>query len=117
MSRFLYQHGLDSIGEKFDLNSAQVKKLAGYVREVGGFDDAKVVKVLWAAQSPSVKELLKMLELIPEPPEEADQLDPFETKTHNRNTVMHSPQSEPAGLNYGLFSAPAGESSPTSPLE
>mgnify|MGYP001560191214 CR=1 FL=1 len=117
MSNFLYQHGLESLAEKFGTSTAQMQKIAAYAAEVGGFSEQKVVKVLWAAKSPSVKELLEYLKLLPNQPEEAETLDPFEINPHSRNTVMHSPQNEPAGSQLGLFSIPSGESSPTTPLE
>lgn len=106
---FFYKHGVSSIADKWGVTEAAVEKAAALVASVGGFDEKKVVKILWAAKSPSVKELLKYLEEMPEPPEEADQLDPFELKLNDRTTAIHSPQAIPAGQGSGLFNAPAGE--------
>lgn len=117
MPNFFYQHSLAGVGKKFGISTEQISKIASYAAAVGGFSDAKVVKILWAAKSPSVKELLRYLDKIPNPPEDADELDPFQPSHDERKAVIHSPQNEPAGSSLGLFSIPSGESTPTTKLE
>lgn len=114
---FFYQHGIESLAEKFGLEAPEVRSLVKYAAAVGELNPSQVVKVLWASEKSTVKNLLKLLKSIPEPPEEADVPDPAEIRPYSRKISIHSPQEEPTGDVAGLFSIPAGASEPTSSLQ